>query len=417
MIRGLLALALATVASGWLLWFQATNVLWYPHIAVDPVVYWNRALSFHGNGGTWAQLDMNEYQPGALWFFAAVMGAAGKECGFEQFFPALLFSNVLLLVAHVVVARAFVSARAAWLMLLFAVLVGPILLCRFELLVSFLVLLAWLFWRRGLETPAGALLGAATAAKIYPVLLVPLLLVAAWRGGGVSRAAVAFFAWVAGGLFVTGALLLFGSGPDDVWSALQFHFDKPFGVEGLLGSAIPLVQGVLGIPLRLAPRNGIHGFESDLGAMTTFFLEWCWLAVVAATVWAIVRLPKAERCASPGALFVLFGWYVLLGKLTAPQYAWWALPFLALAPAAWMARSEWRWTLGLLVVALVLGQLVYPLNYSEFLDCFQGAYLSNRIYWLNLAKNLCWLGTLVIATRALWRAGNPAAPARAGRVF
>ena len=74
----------------------------------------------------------------------------------------------------------------------------------------------------------------------------------------------------------------------------------------------------------------------------------------------------------------------------------------------------WRRTL---VVALVLSQIVYPLNYSEFLDCFQGAYLSNRIYWLNLAKNLCWLGTLVIATRALWRAGNPAAPARAGRVF
>lgn len=404
MTRGSIALALGTIAGCWLLWSQANHALWSPHIVVDPVVYWGRALSFYENGGSWAQMGMNEYQPGALWFFAAVLVLGGGACDFGTFLPVLMRVNLAFIVAHVVLARIFVSNRAAWLMLLFAVLAGPILLCRFELVVSLLVLLAWIFWRRGLFMPAGFLLGTATATKVYPVLFVPLLLVAAWREGRVKQSCAAVLAWLGGGFFIAGALGLFGCDWDDIAAAMRFHFDKPFGVEGLLGSGIPLLQGLLGIPLRMAPRNGIHGFESDLGGAATFVLEWCWLLAFLAVVWAIIaRCPRSERCAAPGALFVLFGWYVLLGKLTAPQYAWWALPFLALAPAAWMTRGEWRTLLVMLIAALVAAQFVYPLNYSEFLECFNGSYLSNRIYWLNVLKNILWLCVLVITTRALLR--------------
>jgi hypothetical protein len=404
MVRWHGILIFATIFVSWLLWTQANHPLWQLHIVVDPVVYWQRALSFHESGGTWAPMGMNEYQPGALWFFAGVMAASGGAGEFDGFLRALMVANLLLLAAHVALARIFVSVRAAWLMLLFALLVGPILLCRFELVVSLLVLLAWIFWRRGLFMPAGFLLGTATATKVYPVLFVPLLLVAAWREGRVKQPCAAVFAWLCGGFFIAGALGLFGCDWDNIAAAMRFHFDKPFGVEGLLGSGIPLLQGLLGIPLRMAPRNGIHGFESDLGSAATFVLEWCWLLAFLAVVWAIIaRCPRSERCAAPGALFVLFGWYVLLGKLTAPQYAWWALPFLALAPAAWMSRGEWRTLLVMLIAALVTAQFVYPLNYSEFLECFNGSYLSNRIYWLNVLKNILWLCVLVITTRALLR--------------
>ena len=404
MVRWHGILIFATIFVSWLLWTQANHPLWQLHIVVDPVVYWQRALSFHESGGTWAPMGMNEYQPGALWFFAGVMAASGGAGEFDGFLRALMVANLLLLAAHVALARIFVSVRAAWLMLLFALLVGPILLCRFELVVSLLVLLAWIFWRRGLFMPAGFLLGTATATKVYPVLFVPLLLVAAWREGRVKQSCAAVFAWLCGGFFIAGALGLFGCDWDNIAAAMRFHFDKPFGVEGLLGSGIPLLQGLLGIPLRMAPRNGIHGFESDLGGAATFVLEWCWLLAFLAVVWAIIaRCPRSERCAAPGALFVLFGWYVLLGKLTAPQYAWWALPFLALAPAAWMTRGEWRTLLVMLIAALVTAQFVYPLNYSEFLECFNGSYLSNRIYWLNVLKNILWLCVLVITTRALLR--------------
>ena len=400
MNRGIAGLVFAAAGACGLLWVQANHPLWGGHLVVDPVVYWQRALSFHANGGTWALLGMNEYQPGALWFFAAVMAAAGGR-ELEVFLPALLWINLALLVAHVALARMFVSAGAAWLMLCFAVLVGPILLCRFELPVSLLVLCAWRLWRLAFFLPAGFLLGAATATKVYPVLLVPLLVVAAWREGGTRRGLGAAVAWMAGGVAVAGALLLAGGGLADVLTALRFHFDKPFGLEGLLGSGIPLLQGLLGIPLRLAPRNGMHGFDSDLGAFPTFLLEWCWLPAVAAVIWMILRQPRELRCAEPGALFVLLGWYVLLGKLTAPQYAWWALPFLALAAGARLPRTSRIAVPVLLSASLLLAQYVYPLNYSGFVACFGGDYLRSPLYWLNLVRNIFWLAALVIATRAV----------------
>lgn len=415
MLRSLAGLLLATIAVCWLLWFQANHPLWQPHIVVDPVVYWNRAASFFDSGGSWAQIGMNEYQPGALWFFSAVMAATPGARDFSVFLSALMAVNLLVIAAHVALARIFVSNRAAWLMLFFALLVGPILLCRFELVVSLLVVAAWFFWQRGKFMPAGFLLGAAIATKVYPVLLVPLLLIGAWREGKWSRAGAALFACAAGGFFVTGALGLFGCDWDDIVASLRFHFDKPFGVEGLLGSGIPLVQTVLGIPLRMAPRNGIHGFESDLGSLPTLILQWCWLLALIAVVWIVVsRCPRTERCSSPCAIFVLFGWYVLLGKLTAPQYAWWALPFLALTPTNFMTRSEWFASVLLITLSLVAAQFVYPLNYSEFLECFGGDFLTNRVYLLNFAKNLLWMGALCIITRALLR--NRAVTALEGSV-
>lgn len=356
-------------------------------------------------------MGMNEYQPGALWFFAGVMAASGGAGEFEKFFGAFMVTNMLLLVAHVALARIYVSARAAWLMLFFALLVGPILLCRFELLASLLVLAAWVFWQRGAFISSGLLLGMATATKVYPVLLLPLLAVAAWREGKWSRDGAAVFAWLAGAIVVTGALGLFGSGWDDLIAAMRFHLDKPFGVEGLLGSGIPLLQAALGITLRMAPRNGIHGFESDLGAIPTLLLEWCWFGAFLAVAWLIVsRCPRGQRCASPAAIFVLFGWYVLLGKLTAPQYAWWALPFLAISPVSFLSRGEWKFLLVLLTLALVAAQLVYPLNYSEMLACFGGNYVGNRIFLLNLVKNILWLGVMIVATRGLLRVKPDSTP-------
>ena len=402
MVRWHGILIFATIFVSWLLWTQANHPLWHLHIVVDPVVYWQRALAFHESGGTWAPMGMNEYQPGALWFFAGVMAASGGAGEFDGFLRALMVANLLLLAAHVALARIFVSVRAAWLMLLFALLVGPILLCRFELLVSFLVLAAWVFWQRGIFVPSAVILGMAAATKVYPVLLLPLLTVASWLEGKWSRAGAVVFAWLGGGVLVAGSLAIFGSGWSDIVAAIHFHFDKPFGVEGLLGSGIPVLQSVLGIPLRMAPRNGIHGFESDLGALPTLLLEWSWLGAFAAVAWLIVSsCPRAERCAAPGAIFVLFGWYVLLGKLTAPQYAWWALPFLALAPASFLSRGEWKSLLVLLTFALVAAQVVYPLNYSEFLGCFSGNYLGNRIFLLNAAKNVFWLAAMIVATRGL----------------
>lgn len=397
------SLALATLAVMWVLWTQVHDPRWQSHIVVDPVVYWQRATTFFANDGSWSGLETNEYQPGALWFFAAVGSATGAPGEFDPFLKGFFIVNLLLLAGHVVLARFCGPVISPWLMLFFALLTGPLLLCRFELWVSLLVLGAWALWARGHLSPTSFLLGVATATKIYPVLLVPFVTASAGSRGGWRAAWRSALWWVAGGFLVLGTVGLWGSEWKDVRAALEFHFDKPFGIEGLLGSGIPLVQWWLGIPLRMAPRNGIYGFESDLGAVATFLLQWSWVVAVAGIFFLLWRRVRAGWWSEPGVIFVLFGWYVVLGKLMAPQYTWWAVPFLALTEPAWLGPRRRVAVISLAAASLLLGQIVYPLNYSEFLAGFNGEYFRNRMFWLNLVKNLFWLAAIVIATTALFR--------------
>jgi hypothetical protein len=79
------------------------------------------------------------------------------------------------------------------------------------------------------------------------------------------------------------------------------------------------------------------------------------------------------------------------------------VPFLALTEPAWLGPRRRVAVILLVAGSLVLGQIVYPLNYSEYLAGFNGEYSRNRMFWLNLAKNLLWLAAMGIATTALFR--------------
>ena len=48
------SLIVATLAVMWVLWTQVHDPRWQSHIVVDPVVYWQRATSFHAHDGSWS---------------------------------------------------------------------------------------------------------------------------------------------------------------------------------------------------------------------------------------------------------------------------------------------------------------------------------------------------------------------------
>jgi hypothetical protein len=403
-VAGDLSLFVLAVISGWTLFILANHPWWQSHIIVDVVVFCTRAESFFRNGFTWSEAGMNEYQPGALWFFTGVMALGGGDKGFAKFLETLQLTNLALLGGHVILARVFVSKRAAWAVLLLGLFIGPILLCRFELLVSFFVILAWIFWTRGHYNAAGFLIGVAIATKLYPVLFVPLVFIACWRERGFLRACGSVIYVVWGGFFIIGWLALFGSSLQNILAAFRFHMDKPFGVEGLLGSAIPLLQYIFEIPLRMAPRNGIHGFEPDiLGSMSGTLLGWMWIPFVALVGGVILMQKREERCAGADGLFLFVGTYVLLGKLVAPQYMWWALPFLAFVPSKYISTSRWAWGIALMCLTLLLSQIVYPVNYSEFLDSFKGEPATGWIFSVNFLKNILWLYIVLLIWGNFWR--------------
>jgi hypothetical protein len=117
----------------------------------------------------------------------------------------------------------------------------------------------------------------------------------------------------------------------------------------------------------------------------------------------ILRKQRGSGYPNAGDLFVLMGVFVGLGKLMAPQYTWWALSLLPFAPADWLSRKKWITVMLLMVSSLLLGQIVYPLNYSEFIKSFSADPLENPLFWINSAKNLMWLAAVGIAASGLFR--------------
>ena len=210
-------------------------------------------------------------------------------------------------------------------------------------------------------------MGLAMATKIYPILLAPLLLFGAWMSGKIRKGISSMFAWGLGLFGMTFSLLIFGAQSQELMSAIRFHINKPFGIDGSLGSFVPILQNFLDIPLRMAPRNGIHGFDSDLGGITTSAITWIWFPIALGVIGLILRKQRGVGYPNAGDLFVLMGVFVGLGKLMAPQYTWWALSLLPFAPAACLSRTKWIAVMLLLVSSLLLGQIVYPLNYTIYI--------------------------------------------------
>jgi hypothetical protein len=395
-----IVLIFSTAALLWMLWTMAWDPRWLGHLRIDPLVFHTRAVSFLEHA-SWEKTGTNEYQPGALWYFVAAASGLEDPRHFDAFLQALFVANSLLLCLHILLAAVFGGKHSPWILLILAAASGPILLYRFELLVSLLVLVGWLFWRSGHFNACGFFMGLAMATKIYPVLIAPLLLGNSWLAGKSRKAASTLIAWGAGLFGMVLSLAVFGAQSRELMSAIRFHFDKPIGIDGFLGSLIPVLQNLLGIPLRMAPRNGIHGFDSDLGVLPTAALGWLWLPIAMAVILLIFRSQNKTLFPNAGGLFVLFGVYVGLGKLMAPQYTWWAISLLPFVPEGWLSKKEWCAVMLLLVSSLLIGQFVYPLNYSEFIESFSKSPLENRLFWINALKNLLWLAAVGLVARRL----------------
>jgi hypothetical protein len=389
-----------------LLWLQSSADVWRGHLQVDPVVYHTRAVDFLDDG-TWSNLESNEYQPGALWYFAAVGWFVGPGYDFHGFLAAFILSNLLLAALHLVVAGRFGGGASFWLMLGLLMAAGPILFYRFELLVSLMVLLCWVFWRKGHFVEAGFLLGVATATKVYPLLLVPLLLYSAWISTDARRAGFSLFSYACGVFLPLGMFGLWGGSWRDVLASLRFHFDKPFGIDGLLGTIVPIIHWGAGIPLSMHPRNGVYGFDPDLGQIPNFLFSWFWLPIFCVTLAVVLRRLDKTRLGDAAVLFTLLAVFVCFAKLMTPQYVWWAASLLPLASPGWFSRAEWIGLVFALLASLVIRQLVYPISYSRLIHCFPDNFLGEGVFWVNGFANLLLLVAVILAIKALLRHIQP----------
>ena len=314
-----------------------------------------------------------EYPPGALAVFLPPAAFSHYNAAFKCLM-ALCGVATLLLVASLLV-RFGVSTTRLWAgVLLFALsplALGPISLNTYDAWPALLTLAALALLLAERDVAAFALLGAAFAAKVYPVVLIPPAAIFVWRVRGrasVLRGLAAFAVVVA--LFLVPFLVL---APHGLAESFRAQAARSLQVESLFGSLLAVADRTGIYSATVVHRTG-HVISYDLvGSLpeTLAVLSSIMQALaVIAVAWLYLRGRDDPRRLALAFAAAIAG-FLAFTRFFSPQYLVWVVPFVPLLePAAWVLTAT----------ALVLAQVWF----FHYRDVFAlGGYV-----WLVLVRDL-----------------------------
>ncbi|WP_372454212.1 glycosyltransferase family 87 protein [Streptomyces tardus] len=278
--------------------------------------------------------------------------------------------------ALLVVCVARVHRRRPWDALLVALAPAFALTAtiNWDLLAVSLTAAAMLAWSRNRPVLFGVLLGLATAAKLYPVLLLGPLLLLCWRAGKFRDFGLAL-AGTAGAWLATNVPVMLVAW--DGWSKF-YSFSQERPVD--FGSIWLIISQRTGDPLENANTYG-----------TVLMLVGCaGIALLALTA------PRRPRFAQLALLVVAL--FILTNKVYSPQYVLWLIPLAALARPRWRDFLIWQTC----EVLYFLG-IWYYLLYNHGGDNNHG--LTPEAYHLAIAAHI--LGTLYLCGAVVMDAMRP----------
>lgn len=283
--------------------------------------------------------------------------------------------TVLMLAVDAAVARALFRA-AGWrwlpgvtLWVAAMPLLGPTLLCRFDLLPAALAGGALLTAARR-PTAAGVLAGLGAAAKLWPAALLPSLWLAAGREGDEHRARtrlVTSFAGLLAGLIV---VVTVTAGVDRLTSPLHWQGERGLQVEAY--AALPLLVADLFRPDRWhVDYTRYYAFQVVGPGVDTAITLASVATVLAIAVLGVLWLRTVRRGLAArvvpvagllGSLTVIL--LTVTDKTLSPQYLIWVTALLAVVGVTHPTALP-RAAVPLLLVTCALTHLVFPLNYDQ----------------------------------------------------
>ncbi len=380
---GLLLLMLA------ILLCQAYNPLWQGHLQADLGAFHGRATHF-AEHQSWDGMSYNEYQPGALWFFVFIEMLAPHSQDFGSFRDTLILVNVLLLVGHFVFFKRYSHRYAPIIFLGLALASGPILLYRFELLVSALALLAWQRLRQKDVLVGSFLLGLSTAVKLYPVFLLPFFVADAARKRPI-HALDALMAFALGVGIPVLAVMAFGATPGQIAHSIHVHGLKPIGLENIWTSIIIIAQHAANMPVVRLSEYGIHGIASGISLITPRRLDMLNLVITGLATLTFLWSRRKRGYDDARIAFIVLLLFLVPSRTLNPQYLWWVLVFLPLLSVKDFTPLRWSGVILASLGALLLTQAFYPTHYSEYLAWYGDPSSGAVYFWLLTARNLCLL--------------------------
>jgi uncharacterized membrane protein len=341
--------------------------------------------------GHWPYRDFYDvYPPLAQPLFFVVRLLPGPFATSFKWTMALCGASALMLMVRAMRGSLLRSAVAAGVVAISPLVVGPVFLNTYDLFPALLTIAAVVSFLHGRERTTYVLLALAVAAKIFPVVLLPLALIESWERGGrdaVRRALV----WFAGVLLLV-HLPFSVMGPGGLRFSYWVQLRRGLEVESL-GGGILLVLNRLGLH-SVTLRDTAAGSRDAAGTLPDAVALVSSLAVVVAMLyvaWVYLhgRRDRVLACAAAVTAFVAFN------KVLSPQYVVWLLP---LVPAAGIVAS------GALVAVLALTRA----EWNRFvLPHGSVQHWGDVLSWWILARDLVLVGLFVLLTLKLRGGARP----------
>jgi hypothetical protein len=342
-----------------------------------------------------------EYPPGSVPFTLVPALLVGTGPGYR-----LTFALEMILVDALGLYAAWRLARAAdrgrtripLAYVLGMVIIGPLLVLRFDLIPAVCVLLAAALAAEGRAGPSAAALGYGAAAKLFPAMLAPLLVLGLmpvegwWRS--LRRTVPPFLAAFA--VTLVPALFISASG---TLGSLLYHIRRGVQIESLPANLIDFAHLAFGVSARSAYGFGAYDLESSISGALKLASTVATAATLLGAAWLVWR--RASRASATGARGLqpadwagafaigVFA-FVLPTRVLSPQYlVWLAAPVAGLADRPLGRRALWT-----LAGAAVLSQLEFPFRYTQL----------RHLHWFDISvltcRNLLLIAAAILVVRA-----------------
>jgi uncharacterized membrane protein len=253
-------------------------------------------------------------------------------------------------------------------------LIGSMAYSRFDFWPALFVVAALAAFLRDRHRWGWAALGAAIAAKLFAIVLLPVAVVWTLRRRGARTLA---FSIASGAVVIAVAFVPFLIlAPSGLWSSLSGEASRPLQIESLAASVLttfgdPSVINTHG-SFNVAGEGAIAAAATVVELLVLLAL-WVAFARGPATAERLIRYFAACLCA-----------FIALGKVLSPQYLIWLVPLVPLV----RGRRGLAAT-GLLTAAFVATAVFFPGRYFEYVTDL-------HLAWVVLLRNLVLVALLCV---------------------
>lgn len=331
-----------------------------------------------------------EYPPAAALIFIVPEFFSHEH--YAQIFQAL--SAIALAVVIVTVDRV---SRGGWaLFALFALGAAGTVFSRYDIFVTASTVAAFAFAARRQWVVAQACLTVGVAIKLFPLMLLPLVVLAQMRSE--RRLFVSSLAAGAGFCAAVGAISWFVAS-DAVVQMFAYHHQRPFEI-GSIGATLTWLSQATAVEFSYVSYNiqstpdWLRRLSPALGVAAPLAVYWAfwkgWLTPAGA--WALVLLSG-----------------LIASKVFSPQYLIWILPFVVLADRA--ARDAFvseDCSLAIWAGIAALTTIEYPIALENLFPIMESSSNKNAVLLIVALRNCLLLIALVVGLMRWRSSARPA---------